>query len=187
MPFFCDKISWTNRHNPTGHQLRESVTNDGTDQRCMNQNDGNNWFSFKFRGPAVKYEIAIGILTGKIAWISKMYRGAVHDITIFRENLLHMLLADDEKAVADKGYRGEPATIDLPDEGSIEWQRQKARARARHETCNRRFKTWNAIGTQFRHNINFHQACFHAVATITELQIENGKPLFELGHVHGNI
>lgn len=181
------KIKWANRINEFGIRLRESITNDGTDFRCLNQKGPLSYYSFKFNGPGIRYEVAIGILTGSIVWVSKMYRAAVHDITIFRENLMGMLLAADEKAVADKGYQGEPDTIDLPDEGSIEWQQQKNRARARHETCNRRFKTWNVMGMRFRHNIDFHENCFHAVAVITQLQLENGNPLFDIGHVHGNI
>ena len=130
--------------------------------------------------------MAIGIQSGYIVWVSKMYRGAVHDITIFREHLKGMLLAEGEKAVADLGYRGEPGTIKLPDDGTPEWQAQKAEARARHETCNKRFKQWNVMKNTFRHPIEFHQDCFTAVAVITQLQLENGYPLFSI-EAFGNI
>ena len=91
-----------------------------------------------------------------------------------------MLLQAGEKAVADLGYRGEPATINLPEEGTQEWIYRMAVARARHETCNRRFKQWNILQHRFRHNVDDHTTYFTAVAVITQLQIETTSPLFEL-------
>ena len=97
-----------------------------------------------------------------------------------------MLLAARERAIADRGYRGEPATISLPDEGSDDWQGEMAAARARHETCNRRFKSWMVLQVRFRQQIDFHKTCFTAVVVITQLQIQSGQPLFEV-QVYGNI
>ena len=167
------------------------MTVDGTDFRCCEQQDRpTSWYSFKFNGPAVKYEVAIGSLTGNIVWVSDMYRGAVHDITIFRAHLKDMLALEEEKAIADLGYRGrnEADTIDLPEHGSAQWQQQKSRARARHETCNRRFKSWSVMQHRFRHsNIMYHQDCFHAVAVLTQLRLENGDALFDVGDMNGDI
>ena len=41
------------------------------------------WFSQKFKGPGVKYEIAIDVLTGDCVWISGPYQASKSDIKIF--------------------------------------------------------------------------------------------------------
>lgn len=89
-----------------------------------------------------------------------------------------MLLEAEEKAIADLGYRGEPDTIDLPEDGPIETHRPKAVARLRHETCNRRFKQWACMNVRFRHSMVHHGECMKAIAVLTQLAIENGEPLF---------
>jgi len=91
-----------------------------------------------------------------------------------------MLLASNEKAVADLGYRGEQNTIDLPDQGSPEWQAEMALAQARHESYNNRFKKFAALKNTFRHSVKLHQDVFYAVAVITQLRIENGDTLFDI-------
>ena len=91
-----------------------------------------------------------------------------------------MLLASNEKAVADFGYRGKPNTIDLPDQGSPEWQAEMALAWARHESCNNQFKKFAALKNTFRHSVELHQDVVYAIAVITQLRIENGETLFDI-------
>lgn len=50
--------------------------------------------------------------------------------------------------------------------------------RGRHETVNRRFKHWGVLHRVFRHDVQRHQTCFGAVATVTQLSITHGEPLF---------
>ena len=158
------------------------ITVDGTDFRIQEQSDvPRSWYCFKFRAPAVRYEVAIGIFTGKIVWTSGPWRaGAFPDISIFRNGGLGQHLANaGEKAVADKGYRGEPDVIDLPDEGSDMYQYYKGLARARHEQCNRRLKQFGCLAQRFRHSVDFHRYCFDAVVVLTQLSIESGESLWD--------
>ena len=54
-----------------------------------------------------------------------------------------------------------------------------ARIRARHETCNKRLKTFNYLTPGFRHDIEEkHGLCFHAVANIVQMDILCGRRLF---------
>ena len=114
-------------------------------------------------------------------WLSGPWRaGSYPDITIFQESgLKQKLLAAGEQAEADLGYRGEMETIDLPDEGPHHMILAKKRARMRHETCNKRFKNWACMQTNFRHGVDVHRDCMYAIAVLTQLAIENGEPLFD--------
>ena len=53
-------------------------------------------------------------------------------------------------------------------------------SQACHETVNSRFKTKQVLVKRFRHSLVFHSACFQTVAVITELNIENREPLFDI-------
>ena len=50
--------------------------------------------------------------------------------------------------------------------------------RRRHETANKRIKQFACVSAKFRHDISFHGSCFRACTVLTQLAIENGKPLF---------
>ena len=180
---FSLKIFWRNRIPDSAPKTNRLISVDGTDFRIPEQSDcPKSWYSFKFRGPGLRYELGLGVFTGKIVWISGPWRaGRFPDITIFRSGGLRgRLITAGEKAVADKGYRGEPDTIDLPDEGSESHQAYKKEARSRHEHCNRRFKQFQCLGQRFRHKIDFHRECFKAVVVLTELSLENGEPLWDI-------
>ena len=161
---------------------------DGTDFRFQAPNDGarplRSWYSHKFKKSAVRYEIAVSIQSGDIVWASGPWpAGQYPDITIFRNSgLKDLLIGAGERAEADAGYRGEPLAIDLPDSGHISMRRDKARARMRHETCNKRFKQWNCLNENFRHSLENHGHCAHAVFVLTQLAIENGEPLFDASY-----
>ena len=177
------QIEWDNRLPDYDPQSNRLVTVDGTHFRVQEQKDNpRSWYSFKFRSAAVCYELAIGIFTGKIVWTSGPWRaGSYPDITIFRNGgLRDRLLEENEKAVADKGYRGEPDAVDLPHEGSKRHQFYKSHARARHEQCNKRLKQFGCLVQRFRHKVDFHCHCFNAVVILTELAIENGKELWDV-------
>ena len=55
---------------------------------------------------------------------------------------------------------------------------EKQRIRARHETVNRRFKTWGILKNQYHHNIQEHELVFRAVVVMVQLSIDNGNCLF---------
>jgi hypothetical protein len=131
----------------------------------------------------MRYEIAIALQSGYIVWASPAYRaGRNPDITIFRKpgGLRDKLLASREKTVADLGYRGEPECVDLPNEGSADFQTQMAWARSRHETCNKRIKIFSCMSHRFRHDVRLHQDFFNAVLVLTQLNIQNGDKLFDI-------
>jgi hypothetical protein len=79
-----------------------SVTVDGTYFIIYEPtNFSKKWFSHKFNGPGIRYEVAILIKGGQIVHIQGLYpAGKWPDIKIFRECLKYKLL-EGEKAAAD--------------------------------------------------------------------------------------
>jgi DDE superfamily endonuclease len=137
------------------------------------------WFSHKFHGPGLRYEVAVCIQTGDIVWINGPFAcGRWPDIKIFRLQLRD-LLSPGEMVEADRGYRGEPTKIRTPDEFvSLTDRKAKSRARARHETVNKRLKQWGSLKQRFRHDLGKHKLVFAAVAVCTQLCFEMGEQPF---------
>lgn len=66
----------------TGNQAL--VTVDGTDMPCEMLFD-KRFYSHKFNGNGVRYEVGVCIATGDIVWISGPFRCGVNDLTGSRE------------------------------------------------------------------------------------------------------
>jgi hypothetical protein len=123
-------------------------------QEVRRQGFDKSWFSHKFNGPAVKYEVATCIKTGDIVWIHGPFPGAKHDLTIFRSKLAWML-HPLEWTWADLGYIGHHKII-TPD--NLPWcmKGEFERARAYHEVINGRFKRFGILRDVYRHSVHKH-------------------------------
>lgn len=156
------------------------ITVDGTDFPIQEQEHyPKSWYSHKFKGAGVRYEVGLSIETSDIVWIEGPYRcGWYPDIKIFKEGgLKDKLLEAGEQAEADDGYRGEPLTINLPNDGLVWMKGRKSRARYRQENCNMRLKKWGCLKQKWRHDVERHHLAFEAVAVLTQISFENGEPL----------
>ena len=160
------------------------MTVDGTDFRIIQLAPfSKKWYSHKFNGPGLRYEVGLCIKTGDIVWIHGPFPpGDWPDISIFRHALIHNL-AEGERVEADAGYVGEfPRFVKTPvPYESPEVIRMRKATLARHETVNKRFKQWGCLKQVFRHSHDLaykHASVFRAVAVITQLAIEDGEPLY---------
>jgi hypothetical protein len=114
-------------------------------------------------------------------WINGPFPcGQWSDLKIFWHALMGELEAG-EKVETDLGFRGEKFhsnedNIFLSESG--QWQ--KYLVHACHETVNKRLKQWNCLHRVSWHNLRKHGPVFRAVASITQLAIENGEPLFDV-------
>jgi hypothetical protein len=63
------------------------------------------WYSQKFIGPALKYEVGVCIKTGYIVWVNGPFVGSENDGTIFTQGLA-TFLAEDEGVEVDGSYKG---------------------------------------------------------------------------------
>ena len=174
-----DVIKWDNRIVPANENSHVRVSVDGTDCRIQEPTPfDKRWFSHKFKKSGLRYELGICIANGHIVWANGPFPcGSWPDLKIAQFCFCEML-EGGELAVADKGYK-DPHFVS-PHDTDGEITRMCALARARHETCNRRLKQFRCLTTTFRHDLGKHSACFHAVANITQIMIENGHPLFEV-------
>ena len=81
-------------------------------------------------------------------------------------------------AEADKGYKGEPFAIRLPDEdggGGEAHIREKKAVRTRHEMISRRFKQFGVLKKVFRHSLRWHGPIFKAIVTIVQMDMRIGN------------
>jgi hypothetical protein len=179
-----DIIRWEKRNrNVLDRNIWCKVSVDGTDFRIGEPMPfDRRWKSPKAAGASVKYEVAISIYSGDIVWIYGPHVGSKHDLAIFREKLKDML-DENEMVEADAGYAYRGAASDgiirsRDDYNTKEEKQEKSEVRARHETCNRRFKVWGILKQQFRNDRKKHQLVFYAIAVMTQMSIDNGDVLF---------
>lgn len=180
---------WENRKKQDiGNDCLVSV--DASD--CPTTNQGaktKSFFSFKFRGPGLRYEIGVSIILADIVWVHGPFPpGDWPDIEIFR-HAMKQALDKNERVEADDGYKGEdPEFIKTPS-GIVHDEEKlalRSRVRSRHETVNKRLKQFECLSSEFRHDILFHGKCFRAVAVLTQLSIEHGMHLFSVDYNDDN-
>lgn len=170
------QIRWENRlKNDNGSICK--ITVDGTDFRISepgpwNDDTSPQWYSHKFKGPGVRYEVGVCIQTGEIVWLNGPYPcGAWPDLRIARHSLVYALASGEpsEMAVADGGYNDGFEFFETPTGVRNDDQRMKSVARARHETINRRFKQFGILDRRFRHSKDQHGLVMWAIANIVHM------------------
>jgi hypothetical protein len=136
------------------------------------------WYSHKFKGPGLRYEVGVCIKTGVICWVNGPFKpGLYNDLMIFRNKLIHCLIRG-EMVEADAGYRGEPIFVSVPNVDDTEEQEKfKSNARARQENVNKFFKEWEILAQVFRHNVNKHCIVFWAIVTLTQITFDMEEKL----------
>lgn len=152
------------------------MTVDGTDCPIQEPSPFNwKWYSHKFNGPGLRYEVGVCIQTGDIVWVNGAYpAGRWTDLRIFRHRLKQFLLPH-EMVEVDKGYRGDEKCRIPMHRVSHTDRRAKTRARARHEQINSRIKIFKVLKAKFRHDIRDHQHCFYSCAVLTQLAFYNNE------------
>ena len=174
------QICWENRN--VGHNgSRCRVSIDGTDFRIYEPTPfSKSWFSHKFKGAGLRYEVGIAIQTGWIVWIHGSFPcGDWPDLAIARHGVCNMV-DDGELLIADGGYHDGEQYFVTPNGLNNYEQYLQSVVRARHETVNQRFKQWAALERVFRHDVMLHPRVFHAIANIVQITIVHGEPLFSV-------
>ena len=107
----------------------------------------------------------------------------MNDIKIFRYELKGRL-SRAEKVLADKAYQGDARTITPKDFDYYKYSKSSRKAmnkaRSRHETINSRLKKFKALCVPFRQQRSKHHIVFRAAAAITQIDMENGNPPFQV-------
>ena len=153
-----------------GNVCKMSV--DGTDFRIREPKPFSpKWYSEKFNGPSLRYEVGICLITGWIVWINGPFPcGEWPDIRISRDSLIYML-RPNEKVLSDLGYPGQYHLQPEPGRRGTRLERRKALGRSRHENINGYFKEFGCLQQRWRHQIGLHDKVFWSVANLTQLKI----------------
>ena len=145
------------------------------------------YYSHKYNAAGLDYELGISIFTQRCVWCAGPYPAGKNDISIFKHKLLPKMQEARNnsaknvqfRAIGDKGYRGVRDFLSVPSsQDTPEVRDFKSRALSRHETFNGRLKNFDCLDVRFRHSIDKHRMCFHAVLVIVQMQLDNGSPLF---------
>ena len=154
---------------------------------CRIKQKGPTFSSHKFKKKsALRYEVAVAIISGEIAWINGPYpAGQYNNVTIFRESLQTFLDAG-ERVEADDGYRGDPTICKVPADVLMreneEEDAMQKRVQGCHEMVNAWLKNFRILAELYRHDETQHGYVFHAVAVIVQLAVKNGDPLHQVDH-----
>lgn len=134
------------------------------------------YYSHKFKGPGLRYELGLNIRTGNIVWAHGGYPcGEYPDLKLARDLYLRNV-RNGEKTLADKGYKDKMFFI-LPSKENKHFHK---RIMARHETVNKRLRQFEILKKTFRNNLSKHPKVFHAVVNVSQLSLENGEPLYSV-------
>ena len=133
------------------------------------------WYSHKFKGPGLRYEVGVCIQTGWLCWLNGSYpAGKFNDLEIFQLTLKNDL-ADGEKVEADAVYLDTSCRVPNDFEGNGAWATMKANVRARHENINACLKRFKILNSCFLSSKHRHYLVVQAVAVIVQSEIMEGR------------
>lgn len=133
------------------------------------------YYSGKHKYHAMKYEVGIHPISGRLVWIGGPVPGSVHDMRLmYLANILKGILPQ-ELILGDKGYIGnwnivtpfkKPETVEK--EEISEFLSSK---RWIVEHVLGRFKNFKCLSTQWRHNLELHGYIFYIIAEIVNVDM----------------
>lgn len=135
------------------------------------------FYSGKHKAHVQKWEIGVRLTDGKICWVSKEYRGPVHDSRMFREGGLLNFLIPGEKVLGDKGYQGMPEVIsphrgrDL-EETELLFNQILSSERIIVERVFGRMKEFHCLKNSWRASLEKQNWAFYVLACITNKKLE---------------
>lgn len=137
------------------------------------------YWSGKKNKHTLKYELVCSFIHPQIVWCNGPFKGSVHDLTIARSDLIH-LLNEGEALLADKAYLGEECFITPHRPARTETEKQfdaiVNKHRQRIERINKRIKHFRSVKEIWRHDISLHHFVFIVVTHITNINLIE-KPL----------
>ena len=96
-------------------------------------------------------------------------------------------ILDWEMVEVDQGYVSQLNKICEKYELGVSENQFEAKARARGETINGRFKNFHILTDRYRHKISMHSYVFCAVAVLTLISLTTVSPTFKVNYpAHDN-
>lgn len=175
-----DKIVWEERLDDENTEIF-ILSVDGVDFRIrevsnerLNRVPGE--WSKKFNHGALRYEIAVSVVTGRCVWINGPFRGAKSEKKIFQEGLANKM-KEGKLGIADGGHSHPKLSCTNPRDRK-DVRMFKRRVRMRHETFNGRLKYYRSLADTFHHHRDKHGHVFDMVCVTVQYQLECGAELF---------
>jgi hypothetical protein len=177
-----DVIDFSNRFKNWNGRARCLTTLDGTDVKCTEPVPrGSIWWSHKFNGAGLRYEVATCIVTGDIVWFRGPFPCNMSDREIYDMHLVHRLFPG-EGVEADSGYSGR-INIFTPGVAQTRTERKlKSQVRGRHESVNGLFKVFGVMKKWENRDIAKHGRMAKAVALIVQLSFSCGAKLYNIDY-----
>jgi len=198
------------------------------------RNPDRRWSSYKFKKPALAYEVAIKTWEDECIWVRGPFKGGTKDLPIFMGEVVPLFEEEEDNnegddnnddddgdvdnwfgdedddddedyvfeerediplpyclcnqipegkvAYGDQGYIGAPRhKVIGPNIADTEDVQQfKQRLGARHESFNKRLKSFKILEERFRHGIKKHPVVFEAIVVMVNYDMKHGRPLFQL-------
>jgi hypothetical protein len=141
------------------------------------------YYSHKFNKAGLDYELGTCLSTNRLLWMNGPFPAGTNDITVFRKNggLKDELERRKQKAIGDRGYRGENKLVSIPNAHNNPGVATfKSRALKRHENFNSLIKQYAILNGRFRHSIERFENAFEAVCVLSQYRIENEIPLYDI-------
>ena len=165
----------------------------------MRADPSSKYWSHKFNGPAIGWEVVTNPTDkGLMLWANGPFPAATHDLTCLRggkkgkqsewkKSSLYNSMPDGLRLVGDSAYGGQFDKVTCTmDAHSAKTKELFARMKSMQETIFKRFKDFMAIREPFRHGKNTQDKLdkaaesFDACAVLIQLDIANGRPLFDV-------
>ena len=195
------KISFRGLNRNCGFLPVDTVHVRSQEFRC---NPSSKWFSHKFNGPGVSFEVVNDPIDGNFRWINGPKESSQHDLTILRggrkgktkkwdkSSLYFQMKALQEKynvkLVGDSAYEGQADVVTTTkDAHKPATKKLFARMKSMQETCFKRLKDFKVLRESFRHGkkgtadkLEAIQRSFEATAVLLQYDFEDGYRLFEV-------
>jgi len=175
-----DIINLSNRFKDWDGSTRCLMCIDGTDIPINEPgNRSSLWWSHKFNGPGIRYEVATCIRTGDIVWFRGPFPCNMSDRDIF-DLFLATKLFPGEGVEADSGYSGRSQIFTPGVAQNRTALKQKSQVRGRHENVNGRLKVFGVMQRWNNANTAKHGVFARCVAIIVQLSFSLGETLYDV-------
>ena len=155
---------------------------DGTDVPIYEPGDRSSiWWSHKFNGPGIRYEVATCIRTGDIVWFRGPFPCNMSDKAIF-DLYLSTYLFPGEGVEADSGYTGRAQIFTPGVAKDRKTLKQKSQVRGRHENVNGRLKIFGVMKRWNNPDTAKHAVFAKCVAIIVQLSFSLGENLYAVNY-----
>jgi hypothetical protein len=139
------------------------------------------WWSHKFNGPGIRYEIATCIQTGDIVWFRGPFPCNTHDRTIF-DTYLAKELMPWEGVEADSGYTGRTQVFRRGVGKTRKDRKQKSQVGGRHENMNGRLKVFGVMKRWNNPDPAKQYIFARCVAIIVQISFSLGEKLYDVDY-----